>query len=157
MCCCLLKLHSQILGQWNFLTINNVSPQLVINSVSKCSSDRFSNTKFESSCVKKSQNHTLMFCCAPILGKRFEKQENYGTDFHFITISTQMETKDALQCSFDSFPHMVKYILCLENYQNNNWTHSCLQIVGRLFYNVKKWHGPRIWECHLRNLNVSSV
>ena len=46
---------------------------------------------------------------------------------------------------------MVTYILCVENCQRYILTHSCLPIAGRLFYNVRKFHGPRIWEC---NINI---
>ena len=43
-----------------------------------------------------------------------------------------------------SFPRMVTYILCVENCQSYILTHSSLPIAGRLFYNVRKFHGPRI-------------
>ena len=33
----------------------------------------------------------------------------------FMTFSPGLETNDTLQCSSDSFPHMVTYILCVEN------------------------------------------
>ena len=38
--------------------------------------------------------------------------------------------------------------MCVENCQNYILTHSCLPIARRLFYNVRKFHGPRIWECN---------
>ena len=41
---------------------------------SKYSSDSFPHTKYMSQCLENSQNHTLMFCCSPIPGRRFEKQ-----------------------------------------------------------------------------------
>ena len=44
---------------------------------------------------------------------------------------------------------MVIYILCVENFQNKMLTHSCLPISGRLFFNVRKLHGPRISECNI--------
>ena len=66
----------------------------------------------------------------------------------FMTFFQQLETSDALQCSSDSFPRMVIYILCVENCQNYILTHSCLPIAGRLFCNVRKFHGLRISECN---------
>ena len=68
---------------------------------------------------------------------------------HFMTFSLPLETNDALQCSSDSFSRMVIYILCVENCQNYISTHSCLSIEGRLFYNVRKFHGLRISECNI--------
>ena len=53
---------------------------------------------------------------------------------HFMTFSPQLETYDALQCSFYSFPHMVIYILCVENWQNYIWTHSFLHLTAILSY-----------------------
>ena len=44
------------------------------NCLSKCTSDSFPHTKYMSSSVENSHNHTLMFCCPPIPGRRFEKQ-----------------------------------------------------------------------------------
>ena len=73
------------------------------------------------------------------------------TDFqHFLTFSPRLETNNALQCSSDSFPQMVIYILCVENCQNSISAHSCLPMAGRLFFNVRKFHAPRISECNLR-------
>ena len=65
---------------------------------------------------------------------------------HFMKFSLQLETNGALQCSADSFPHTVIYIyiLCVENYQNYMLTQSCVPIGGRLLYNVRILHGPRI-------------
>ena len=108
-----------------------------------------------SSCVENSQNYTLMFHCSPIPGKRFEKQGKLWDRFvpqffhHFMTFSPWLETNVALQCSSDSFSHMLIYILCLENCQNYISMHSCLPIVGRLFYNMRKLHWSRIWEFNL--------
>ena len=65
----------------------------------------------------------------------------------FMTSSPRLETNDTLQCSSDSFPCMVKYILCVKNCQIS--THSCLPIAGRLFQNGRKFHGPRISEYNL--------
>ena len=68
---------------------------------------------------------------------------------HFMTFSPRLETNVALQCTSDSFPHMVIYILCVENCQNYISMHSCLPFAGRLFYNVSRLHGPRISECNM--------
>ena len=65
---------------WHSRTI---SPWVGDNCVSKCSSDRIPHTKYMSSCVENSQNHTLMFCCSLILGRRFEKHGNYGKDLSY--------------------------------------------------------------------------
>ena len=75
--------------------------------------------------MENSQNPTLMFRCSPIPGSE--------------------------QKSSKGFPHMLIYNSCVENYQNYILTHSCLPITGRLFYNVRKLHWPRIWEFNLRN------
>ena len=119
-----------------------VSLRLGDNCVSKCSSDSFPHTKYMSSCMENSQTHALMFCCSPILGRRFEKQGKLWGRFvpqffffHFMTFSPQ--------CRSDSFTHMVMYILCVKNCQNYISTHSCLPIAGRLFNIVIKLHGPR--------------
>ena len=68
---------------------------------------------------------------------------------HFMAFSPRLETSDALQYSSDSFSRMVIYILCVENCHNYILTHSCLPIAGRLFYNVRKFHGLRISECNI--------
>ena len=68
---------------------------------------------------------------------------------HFMTFSPPLETNNALQCSSDSFPSMVIYILCVENCQNYILTHSCLPFAERLFYNVRTFHGLRISECNI--------
>ena len=36
----------------------------------------------------------------------------------FMTISPKLETNDTLQCSSESFPRIVTYILCVETCQN---------------------------------------
>ena len=56
---------------------------------------------------------------------------------HFMTFSPRLETNVALQSSSDSFPHMVIYILFVDNCQTYISTHCCLPIAGRLFYNVR--------------------
>ena len=61
---------------------------------------------------------------------------------HFMTFSQQLETNYALQCSSDSFPRMVIYILFVENCQNYILTHSCLPIAGRMFYYVRFFRDP---------------
>ena len=61
---------------------------------------------------------------------------------HFMTFFLRLQTKVALQCSSDSFPHMVIYILSVDNCQNYILTHSCLPIAGRLFYNGKNCMDP---------------
>ena len=76
---------------------------------------------------------------------------------NFMTFSSRLETNDALQCSSDNFQHIVMYVLCVENCQNYLLTHSCLLIVGRPFYNVRKFHALRISECNIRFLPIFKV
>ena len=121
-------------------TLNSLFHEIVIHSrtvcsrlgdnyASKCSSNNFQHTTYMSPCLENCQNHTLMFGCNPIPGIRFKKL----VFLLFMTFSPQLETNNTLQCSSDSFPRMVTYILCVENCQNYIWTHSCLPIAGRLF------------------------
>ena len=72
-----------------FSHYRTVTPRLGDNSLSKCSSNSFSHTKYMSSCVENSQNHTLMFCCSPIPRRRFEKRRKLWDRFvsQFFTIS----------------------------------------------------------------------
>ena len=63
---------------------------------------------------------------------------------HFMTFSPRLETNVALQCSSDSFPRMVMYMLCVEYYQSYISTHICRPIAGRLFYNVRQVKGPNL-------------
>ena len=68
---------------------------------------------------------------------------------HFMTISPLLETNDGLRFSSECFPRMVIYILCIEIFQKLISTHSFIPIAGRLFYNLRKLQGPRIWECNI--------
>ena len=67
-------------------------------------------------------------------GEKFEKEGKLWDRFfptvflHFMTFSPRLETLIALHCSSDSFPHIVMYILCVENCQNFILTHSSLPI-----------------------------
>ena len=76
---------------------------------------------------------------------------------HFMTFSPQLETNNVLQCSSDSFPCMVIYILSVENCQNYISLHSCLPITRRLFFIVGPFYGPRIWECNFGNLVIALI
>ena len=67
----------------------------------------------------------------------------------FKTFSSGLENNKTSKCDSESFPTMVTYILCVENCQSYILTHNCIPIPGRLFYNVRKSHGPRIWEWNL--------
>ena len=109
----------------------------------------FLHTKYMHACTENSQNYTSIFCCSPIPGRMFQKGklwDRFVPKFflHFMTFSPQLGTNNTLQFSSDSFPHMVIYTLCVENCQNYILTHSCLPIAGRLYYNVRKLHGPSI-------------
>ena len=59
-------------------------------------------------------------------------------------IREQQESK----CGSERVPRMMTYMLCVENCQSYMMTQSCLPIAGRLFYIVRKFHGPRISECN---------
>ena len=65
----------------------------------------------------------------------------------FWTFSPRLENNKSSKCGSENFPRMLTYILCVENCQNNILTHSCLPIAGTLFYIVRHFHAPRIWEC----------
>ena len=62
---------------------------------------------------------------------------------------TTVRQNVASKCGFESFPRMMTHILCVENCQSYILTHSFLPIAGRLFYNMRKFHGPKISECNL--------
>ena len=51
----------------------------------------------------------------------------------FHDFSPQLEHNNIIQCSSDSFPRMVMYILFVENFHNLILMHSCLPILGILF------------------------
>ena len=79
-----------------------VSPWLGDISVSKSSSDSFPHTKYMS-CMENSQNNTLMFCCSPILGRRFEKQrklwDRFVTQFFSISWPSPRDWRPPLLCN----------------------------------------------------------
>ena len=89
------------------------------NCVSKRSSDSFSHTKYMSSCVENSQNHTLMFFLfSNPREKVWKARKTMGqicpiVFLHFMTFSQRLETNIALQCSSDSFPQIWWYIFCV--------------------------------------------
>ena len=98
------------------------------------------------------------FVVLQLLGEGLKSKENCHTVYlNFMTFTSQLETNDALQCSSDNFPHIVIYVLCVENCQNYILTHSGLLIVGRPFYNVRKFHAPRISECNISFLPIFKV
>ena len=80
-----------------------VSLQLGDNFVSKWSSDSFPNTKYMSPCMESSQNHTLMFCCSPIPGRRFEKQgklwDRFVPQFFSISWPSPRDWRPTLLCN----------------------------------------------------------
>ena len=130
-----------------FSHIIELSPR---KCVSKCSSDSFSHTKYTSSWVENFENHTLMFCCSPIPGRRFEKKGKLWDRFvpQILFFPFPSNWRPTLLCNVD-LTHMVMYILCVKNCQNYILTHSCLPIAEILFYNVRKMHEPRISECNV--------
>ena len=60
----------------------------------------------------------------------------------FQTFSPGLENQETSKCISESFKRMVTHFLCVENCQSYILTHSCLLIVGRLFYNVKYFKDP---------------
>ena len=77
----------------------------------------------------------MQFPCELKLMSIYSYSFSYNTDLShsffpplFLTFVPQFETNDTLQCSSDSFPRMVTYILCVENCQNTILMHSCLPI-----------------------------
>ena len=145
------RLHSQILGALKEFYIIKQSPcNWETTACQNVALTVFHTEKNMSPCVKNSQNHTYMFLCSPIPGTRFEKQGKLIclTVFFLLNLmifSLRLDTNDAHQCNSDSFPRMVIYF---ENYIS---THSCLPIAWRLFYNVRNFHGPRVWEHSVSN------
>ena len=62
----------------------------------------------------------------------------------FETFSPGLENNKTSKWCSENFPCRMTYILCVENCQTYILTHSYLPIVGKLFYNVGKFNGPRI-------------
>ena len=136
-----------------FSRFGTVSPGLGDNYASKCGSGIFPHTKYMSRCMENSQNHTLLLCFSPILGRRFEKQGKPCSIvlLAFQTFSQGLEKNEATKCCSDNFPRTVTYILCVEKCQNHILMHSCLPIPGTPLQNVRKLHGLRISEWNLCN------
>ena len=142
-------LHSQVLVPCNFLT---VTPPLGDNYASKCSSDKFPQTKYTSPCVE----HCPELHCNALLVSNFaEKVMKWRKTvgqigpivfLAFHAFSPVLENNETSKCGSESFPR-IWHIFCVwKNCPSYLLTHSCLPIVGRLFYNLRKIHGPRIWE-----------
>ena len=104
-------------------------------------------------CGKLSELH----CKATLVSNRGEKVMKWRKTLGPIvflaiqTFSPGMENKEPSKCGSESFPRMMTYILCVENCQSYILPQSCLPITGRLFYNVRKFWGPRILECNIPN------
>ena len=110
------------------------SPRLGDNCVPTYSSDSFSHTKYLSSCMKNSQNHTLMFCCSPILGRRFEKQRKLWNWFvpQFFSIywpSTRAWRQTLLWNAILRVFHTRWYIFCVFKIVRTTF---CCIVVSRL-------------------------
>ena len=123
-----------------------VSQRLGEICVSTCSSNSFPHTKYMSTMRgKSSESHLDVSLFSNPQEKVWKARKTLGPicSTVFMTFFPQLETNDALLCSSDSFPCMVMYILCVKNCPNYIWTHSCLTIAGRLFYNVTQFHWPR--------------
>ena len=67
----------------------------------------------------------------------------------FQTFSQGLENNKTSKCCSESFPRMVTYFYVCGKLSYLHLTHSCLPMAGRLFYNVRKCHGPRISECNI--------
>ena len=105
-------------------------------------------------CGKLSELH----CNATLVSNREEKVMKWRKTvgqicpvvyFAFQTFSPGFKNNKTSKFGSESFPHMMTYMLRVENCQSNILSHSCLPIAGRLFYNVRKFHRPTIWECTL--------
>ena len=88
-------------------------------------------------------------------GYGHEMKKNCGTNpSHsfpcFSKLLPRIGVQQTSKCGSESSRRMMTYIFCLENCEGYILTHSCLPIVGTLFYNVRKFYGPRIWECNLK-------
>ena len=64
-----------------FIHSRTVSLRWGDNYASKCSFDNFPHTNYISLWVENCQNHTLLFCCSLIPGRRFKKLENLWDRF----------------------------------------------------------------------------
>ena len=148
------KFHSEILSPWSFLTFWNSLPGIGRQLCIKMWFWHFSTHKIYVTVRGKSQNHTLLLRFSPILGRRFEKQEKLCpiVFLAFQTFSPGLETNEATKCGSENFPRTMTYILCVEKCQNHILMHSCLQIPGRPFQNMRKLHGLRISEWNIRIL-----
>ena len=69
---------------------------------------------------------------------------------HLMTLSPRLENNNALQCSSDSLPCMVIYILCVENCWNYILTHSCLhsKVFSTIWLNFFMKNGD-VWPCFI--------
>ena len=74
----------------------------------------------------------------------------------FQTFSPGFENNHTLKCGSESFPRIMTYILCVEKCQSYIFTHGCVPIAGKLFYNVRKFRGCRISECNNSKLLEST-
>ena len=91
-------------------------------------------------------------------GEGHKMEKIYGTNLPIVFLAFQafssgLENNKISNCDSKSFSCMVEYILCVKICQSKILTHSCLPIAGRLFYNVRTLHGPRILECNIIILN----
>ena len=97
----------------------SVSPRLGENCVSTCSSDSFPHTKYMSTMRGKPLESHFDVSLFSNPGKKVWKARKTMRQIcppfflYFMTFFLLLETNDALQCSSDSFPGMVIYILCV--------------------------------------------
>ena len=112
-CCTLRSWVHKILSHYR-----TVSPQLGDNCVSKSRSDSFPHIKYMSPCVENSKNHTLMFCCPPIPGRRFEKQgklwHRFVSQFFSISWPSTRDWRSMMPCNVVlTVVHTWWYRFCL--------------------------------------------
>ena len=102
------------------------------------------------------------FWCIIVLQSQIEgpeKAHNYGTDWGqiFRTFSPQLENKDTLKYSFDSFAHTLTCVVNVEICWNWIEMYQCPPIAEKRSLIALKFNGLRISECNKWGLARYSV
>ena len=151
----MVMLHSHILGAWKCLTLWNSVPAIGRQLFKEMLFWQFSTHKIYATVRGKlSELHYNALLVSNRGEKVMKRRKTMGQICPIVfrafqTFSPRLENNESSKCGSENFPRMVTYILCVENCQNNILTHSCLPIAGTLFYNVRHFHAPRIWECNI--------
>ena len=112
LCCTLRSWVHEIMSHYR-----TISPRLGDNCVSKFSSDSFPHANYVTM-PENSQNHTLMFHCSPIPGRRFEKQgklwDRFVPQFFCISLPSPRIWRPMLHCNVVlTVFHTWLYIFCV--------------------------------------------